>query len=956
MSEQPPVRESVAVIGAGAAGLGAAWLLARGGYTVHLYEAEPTAGGHAHTIDIPIPGNASGAIVPVDAGFIVYNTRTYPDLVSLFEHLGVEEENSCMSFAASVHLPSRSTPFEWGSDSIATLFADRENLYRPSIYRMLYDMRRFNNAVYSFVENLESDPEFKDRDISLGEFLRVGSYSAIFTRAYLIPMVSAVWSATIAAAMAFPARSLFHFFINHGLAQVFARPQWRTPAARSRDYVAKVLADIRIHSGVILLNTPVTKVARTEERVTIYARDCEPKNVDHVVFATHAPTALHLLGPDATEDERSILGAFQYTENAAYIHYDESLMPGNKTVWASWNFMGRPLAESSSSTGESPSEHDQHPVCVSYWLNKLQNYHKFHLPVPDLFLTLNPSSPIDPGKVLKQLSFSHPQFTVEAVKAQSRLQDILQGRNRSWFCGAYCRYGFHEDAMMTGLDVAEKLSGEKVLRPWKSKHRLDINNNARHYELPYSPLRTPFIIYLGALLILNAVTARLQQGLGKIAARMADEDPVVVIASGNGRLYRFGPRRTRMRIRSLLSRSSDSLGIGDTPSNQISSETQSARLTVRSPKLLARIAEALRQGQELAPIAAASFAASEYDCPTPDDLTVVLKTLFIADGLDLDPSQARKGRAKLAESLLYSIVGRLKKIEALPTHTRLPELTTCVSSVVYPSWWLEVDRPASDVDGESVNEQTLSSVSPGNLRSSTNVIEILGDLSETTISLLQSSKDCRATIVVRTEERIVFMERKAELLFVLEQIQIIKFEDFLKRYRVLDGTSDVLGREETRFDLIISPALLNLHKGLGFRSLHEALSFVRTLGTPDAVLEFGATVLGVRARKGARRNPGNSRSLFSGDQGFSLYSTGDLIEAAEKNGFELQRMSFLNAEEAGMDVFEVIQRVYNSLAREKLEADETRIVLAQMCLWEAALRVNYIRRLAASLTMVAMPA
>lgn len=969
MTDPPGPPQSVAVIGAGAAGLGAAWLLARGGYAVHLFEARETAGGHAHTIDVPIPGNTTGATIPVDAGFIVYNTRTYPDLVSLFQMLGVEEENSSMSFAASIELESSARFFEWGSDSPATVFADRASLFNTSMYAMLYDMRRFNNAVYHFVDKLENEPTFKDKDISLGEFLENGSYSTVFIRCYLIPMVSAVWSASFAAAMAFPARSLFHFFVNHGLAQVFDRPQWRAPAGRSREYVTKVINDIRDHSGIVLLGTPVSHVVRDSEGVTVYADTTGQKRFDQVVFATHAPTTLELLGPDATEDERRILGAFQYSENKAYIHCDPRLMPTNRTIWSSWNFIGRkrqrpdardsvptangPAQDESRESGPAETENipieDEEPVCVSYWLNKLQNYHKYHLPVPDLFLTLNPVTPIDPEKILVTLTFGHPQFTEEAVKAQPLLQEVVQGENRSWFCGSYARFGFHEDAMMMGLNVAERLSGYQNLRPWKSKHRLVINDNTRQYELPYSPLRTPVIFFLGALVVLNAVMSRLQHGLGRIAARMTEDDPGVVVAVGDGRLHRFGPRRSLLRSRSQANRSGDISG----PATDV--EPQLGRVTVRTPKLLARITEALRQGHQLAPTAAAAFAAAEFDCPTPQDLTITLKALFIADGLDLDPSKARKGRAKFAESLLFSIVGGFRKIKSLPTHTRLPELTTCISSVVYPSWWLEMDTDALSGTGKEADGRTLPIVSPGDLNSSSHTLELLGDLSEATIAILQGNKDSLATVVVRTAERMLFVDRKAELLFVKRQIDIVLLEDFLGQRNEESDVLNSSGKENVRYDIILSPALVNIYKGCGFETFGDSLLFLRGLASKKSLVEFGATVYGTQRSIEARKGPDCADALFSGDDGFFIGQTGAIIAEAEKHGFELQSVSFMNNEEASLDVYEVIQRVYNSLAIEKLEPDETRMVLAQMCLWEAALFVKHVRRMTASFKLVRTP-
>lgn len=964
MEEPPDPPQSVAVIGAGAAGLACAWLLARGGYSVYVFEARETAGGHAHTVDIPIPGNPTGASLPVDAGFIVYNTRTYPDLISLFQMLHVEEENSNMSFAASIENPDTNTFFEWGSENLNSLFPTRSSLFKPSMYTMLSDMRRFNKSVHDFVQKVETDPDFPDRHISLGEFLEKGSYSSVFIRSYLVPMVSAVWSASFSGAMSFPARSLFHFFVNHGLAQVFARPQWRTPTGRSREYVTKVVNDIRNHSGIVLLGTPVTHVIRKDEGVTVYAAATGPKQFDQVVFATHAPTTLKLLGSDATEDEKRILGAFQYADNQAFIHYDSRLMPTNTAVWSSWNFIGRKrrrrsesdTATSGSNDDTDPAQaardcaaqssnatsDDDEPVCVTYWLNKLQNYHKHHTPVPNLFLTLNPVTEIDPDKTIKSLHFSHPQFTEKAIKSQDLLQEVVQGQNRSWFCGAYARYGFHEDAMMMGLDVAERLSNFRNLRPWKSKRALAINDNSRQYDMALSPHRGPALFFLGALVVLSAVMSRLQEGLGKIAARMSDNDPVVIVTVGDGRLHQFGPRRSRARPR--ISHSSNN---GDVQSPALSPRLRSGRITVRTPRVLVRITEALRYRHPLAPMAAAAFAAAEIDCPTPQDLSTTLKALFIADGLDVDPSKARAGRAKFAESLLSYVVGGSHKVKTLPTHTRLPELTTCISSVVYPSWWLEGDSDMQSTDCKGLEVRTLSMGSISELNASSNTVELLGDLSQTTISILESNENSRATVVVQTAERMAFVDRKAELLSVRAQIDIVLFKDFVEDWSVVkDAKDDSAASEKHRFDLILSPALINLYEGSGFKTLGEAFHFVQKLAVTGATIEFGVTVCGLHRNCETCEGPHSIDGLFAGDDGFTLCRAKDVIRDSEKYGLELQRVSFMDNEEAAMDVQEVIQRIFNSLAIDLLEPSETRVALAQLCLWEAALFIGRVRRMA----------
>lgn len=999
-----PTQQSVAVIGAGAAGLSNAWLLARGGYNVHLYESKAQPGGHANTIDLPIPDLSPSATVPVDVGFIVYNTRTYPDLVSLFQLLAVEEENSSMSFSSSTYLPSGYL-LEWGSDSLATLFANRSNLYRPAMYTMLYDMNRFNTAVHDFVRESEI-PEYPLRNMSLGQFLDRGAYSPVFIRSYLVPMVSAVWSASFNSALQFPARSLFRFFVNHGLAQVFARPQWRTPAKRSRNYVTRLLDDFQAHGGTVHLSSRVTQVARHANSVNVTVVDSEPVRFDHVVFATHAPITLRILGDSATEDECRILSTFQYSSNKGYVHHDARLMPHCHTVWSSWNFIGRrpglarrdgdsntshkkeqpksvakdtPLSSlpnckpvqhhtrNSLSTDPSispalvpteaqdplsPSDDngdedaDSDAVCVSYWLNRLQNYHKYHLPVPDLFLTLNPIIPIDKDKILAEISYDHPQFAEAAVLAQAELQKVIQGKNRTWFCGSYTRYGFHEDAMMSGLDVAELLSDYSVIRPWKAKNCLAINNNALPYRLPYSPTRAPLLIFLGALLVLSAVLSRLQDGLGKIASRMTDQDPVVVVASGDGRLHRFGPRHVHRRTSSFFTFSKlQESSLVDLP------QPTGARITVRNPRVLSRIADALRQGYELAPTAAAAFAAGELDCPSPTDLSETLRALFIADGLD-NPSKARRGRAKLAENLLSAVVGNFEEVRSMSVNTRLSELTTCMSNVISPAWWLELEQSHSEAlsVGQDVFKPLVSKVSPFDLKNSSQVLELLGDLSEMTVSLLRNNSLCRATIVVQTSERRNFVIRKADLLSIGEQVIVTLLDQFISQRTTGFGASCDLDKDETQYDVIFSPGMVNAYKFCGFQSMEDFMVLLQSVAAPKAVIEIGAVVYGRRMR-GQDRKAKRMESLLSGDNGYRLWEATDLLSLAELPSFDLRQVAFMNEEEAAMDTFEVIQRVFNSLATEKLEKSETRMVLAQMCLWQAALGVKHLRRIALSFTL-----
>lgn len=962
-------KASIAVVGSGAAGLGAAWLLARGGYSVHLYEANAVAGGHANTVDVPVPGH-HGATIPIDTGFVVYNTRTYPDIVSLFQILGVEEENSSMSFAASIDRPGGGV-FEWGSEGLSSLFADRSNLYRPAMYTMLYDMRRFNNAVYEYLDRVSANPASREAFITLGEFLDDGGYSQVFIQCYLVPMVSAVWSASFYAALLFPANSLFHFFVNHGLAQVFARPQWRTPAARSRDYVSKILADMRAHGAVVNLATPVTRVDRSPDGVTIYAQDCKPRRFDQVVFGTHPPTTLKLLGAAATDAERRILGAFKYAENKAYVHHDVRLMPNNHGVWSSWNFIGlksRVGVATEAASAARASRHDEgahstgsadNPVCVTYWLNRLQNLHRHAIDVPDLFITLNPVIPIDESKILAEMVYEHPQFTCEAVRAQLELQDVIQGENRSWFCGAFARYGFHEDAMMMGLDVAERLSGYKVLRPWRKKASLAINNNYRVYEMPFPTLRAPFMFYMGALAVINVVRDRLQSGLAKLAVRMSEEEPVVIVAGGDGRLQRFGHRRPPGIGSSSSSSSSLTMSsaphISDTSMNSAlgMSYSRPARVTVRSPKVYARMTEALRQGHALAIAASAAFAANEMDCPTPEDLSVALRALFITQCLETELTEGRRGQTKLAEGLLSVIVGGFDAVCAPETQSRLPELTTSISSVVYPAWWLLVDNETAFVSRRAstgsglVDMDGISTVSPGTDVRRT--LELVGDLSEATIAGLQSSAGSRATIVVLSSERAEFVRRKAELLAIDEQVDTVLIEAFMASAGA--GCIDSMTAADVRptpYDLIVSPAAVNICEAI-FGSIDKLMILLRSLISDSGRIELGVTVYDGRPSPKVRRQRHETDSVFCGDTGFRIWPEHEVEDAAVASRLKLEALTQMEHEDAASDVRATIERVHATLAEEMLSTKEIRQTMAQFCLWEAALHSSYANRAVALL-------
>jgi uncharacterized protein len=425
-------RQKIAVIGSGIAGLSAAWALSKC-HDICLFEADNRLGGHANTVEIDVGGVAT----MVDTGFIVFNDWTYPNLIALFAHLGVAVAPSDMSFGISLD----GGRLEYASDAnIKSLFAQKRNALRPGYWRMLLDMKTF----YARGPHLARD--FDLDHISLGELLRQLGLGDTFVRDHIIPMAACIWSGSFSDMMAFPARTFVHFFQNHGLFLIQGRPMWRTVEGGSRAYVQKLIADF---NGTLLLNTRVMGVERDGTSILVHSRN-STQTFDQVVIATHGDVA-HQLVKQKSAAEVSVLGAFQTSENIAYLHRDDMLMPKRRAVWSSWNYVGR------------QSDDDGSAVPISYWMNRLQNIDARH----DVFVSLNPRRAIDPAKVDAQFTYRHPVFNAAAIAAQKRLGDI-QGKARIWYCGAYWRYGFHEDGCMSGFDVARALG---AVLPWEQQNR-----------------------------------------------------------------------------------------------------------------------------------------------------------------------------------------------------------------------------------------------------------------------------------------------------------------------------------------------------------------------------------------------------------------------------------------------------------------------------------------------------
>ena len=420
--------QRVAVIGSGISGLAAAWQLSAPGAQarVTLFEAGAYFGGHANTVDLTLDGVTHG----VDTGFLVYNERCYPQLIRLFGELGVEVAKSDMSFSVQVPEADGRAGLEWSGSSFDSLFAQRRNLLRPRFWRMLADIVRFNRLCTQVAE-AEGDAALALQ--STQDFLDEHRFSASFRQDYLLPMIGCIWSCPTEQMLSFPIGTLIRFCANHGLIQLANRPQWHTVRGGSRNYVRRMLeriADAR-------LNTPVRGVQRFEGGVRVQL-DSGSEPFDAVVFACHPDQALRLLGHEASALERQVLGAIRYQPNTAVLHTDTSVLPTRRKAWAAWNY-----------ERASTEPQEQARVCLHYMLNRLQ-------PLPwqqPVLVSLNPARPIDEAHVHQRIDYAHPVFDLAAIEAQRHVP-LLQGQQRSWFCGAWTCYGFHEDGLRSGLSAA----------------------------------------------------------------------------------------------------------------------------------------------------------------------------------------------------------------------------------------------------------------------------------------------------------------------------------------------------------------------------------------------------------------------------------------------------------------------------------------------------------------------
>ena len=423
-------RPRLAIIGSGISGLGCAHFL-HSRYDLTIYEAADYVGGHTNTVTV----TEDGQELPIDTGFMVFNHQTYPLLCRLFKELGVETKRTDMSFSLR-HLP---TGYEYNGKNLDTIFGQRRNLLSPRFWKFLLKIKRFNEETVAAM----NDPRFEH--MTLREYVAARGYGQDFLDFYVIPMGSAVWSTPPDLMLDFPARTLMHFWFNHGFLGMETRHPWWTVVDGSRQYVRKLIPPFQDR---IRLKTPVERIERQNGKVILYTKDQVPETYDKVILATHAPTSLKMLA-DPTSLELELLPRFKYQANLATLHTDDRFMPRTKKCWAAWNYH----IEFDKSGIIQPSTH--------YWMNLLQGVSK----KTNYFVSINGAEAIDPAKVLRRISYEHPLFDVEATAAQKRLPELnrISQDQTTYYAGAWFRYGFHEDGFMSAVNLCRDLLGED---PW----------------------------------------------------------------------------------------------------------------------------------------------------------------------------------------------------------------------------------------------------------------------------------------------------------------------------------------------------------------------------------------------------------------------------------------------------------------------------------------------------------
>jgi len=424
------MRQRVAIVGTGISGMACAYFLHKR-FELRLFEQNSHIGGHSLTVDALEGSNK----IPIDMGFMVFNQKTYPNLSRLFDELDVPVKDSKMSFSVQHLLLG----LEYCGTSLNHLFAQRKNLLSPRFWRMVLQINRFNKESALALQSEEYD------SLTLEEYVKLREYGDDFLRLYIIPMSSAVWSTPPDLMLKFPVTTLLRFFHNHGFLGLHTQHQWLTLDGGSREYVNRLTAPFKNH---ILTTDPVVRVVRGNGNVTVHTKNGKMETFDKVIMASHADQSLRLLS-QPTEQESGILGKFRYQKNIGTLHTDPGLMPRSKLCWASWNYRIKQDEDGKS-----------HP-CTIYWMNSLQKVSEKE----NYFVSINGEDEIDERKIIKQVELEHPIFDRGAVESQVKLKDLNRhSPDRSvYFCGSYFKYGFHEDALTSAIDLCTTLIGRP---PW----------------------------------------------------------------------------------------------------------------------------------------------------------------------------------------------------------------------------------------------------------------------------------------------------------------------------------------------------------------------------------------------------------------------------------------------------------------------------------------------------------
>lgn len=432
----------VAIIGSGISGLGAAHALS-GHVDITLLEAGSYFGGHTNTVDVTLPDAQGRSITQgVDTGFLVFNERTYPNLIALLQQLDVRTVKSDMSFSVQAPQGAKASPLVWSGTDLNGLFAQRSNLLNPRFWGMLKDLMQFNALCTRLAES-GTDAQLQQ---TLGAFLDEQRFGEAFRTWYFMPMMACIWSCPTQQMLEFPVATMVRFCHNHGLLQVTNRPQWWTVQGGARHYVqaiTDVITDKRLNSPVHGLRYDAQA---NEGRGGVWVQTEQgPELFDRAIVATHSDQALAML-QDANGQERALLGAIRYQPNVAVLHTDTTVMPPQRAAWAAWNY-----------ECAQDARQEQSRVCLHYWINRLQ-------PLPwkeDVIVSLNPVREIDPAKVIRRIDYSHPVFDLTAMAAQRQMPDI-QGARGCYFAGAWMGYGFHEDGLKAGMAAAKMLLQDRA--------------------------------------------------------------------------------------------------------------------------------------------------------------------------------------------------------------------------------------------------------------------------------------------------------------------------------------------------------------------------------------------------------------------------------------------------------------------------------------------------------------